>query len=104
MTGEFQHPSATWFLYDKIRSGAVHGEEVPELDWQVTARAEWSVREVLNQYLDCARQHNITRRGKLLKLLDEHPDRKALIAWLRKNTGSEWTKYLDVLDWPENGC
>jgi hypothetical protein len=103
-TGGFRNPSVTWFLYDKIRSGAVHGEEVPELAWQVTSGVEWSVRDVLNQYLDFAKQHGLTRRGKLLKLLDEHPDRRALIAWLRQNAGAEWAKYLDRLDWPESGC
>jgi len=103
-TGGFRHPSVTWFLYDKIRSGAVHGEEVPELDWQVTSGVEWSVRDVLNQYLSLAKQRKLTKRGKLLKLLDEHPDRGALISWLRRNAGPEWGKYLDRLEWPENGC
>lgn len=103
-TGGFRHPSITWFLYDKIRSGAVHGEEVPELDGQVTSGVEGSVRNVLNQYLDLARRRKLTRRGKLLKLLDEHPDRGALIKWLRRNAGPEWSKYLDRLEWPENGC
>jgi hypothetical protein len=103
-TGGFRNPSVTWFLYDKIRSGAVHGEEVAELDWQVISGVEWSVRDVLNQYLDLARRWKLTRRGKLLKLLDEHPDRKALITWLRRNAGLEWSRYLDRLEWPENGC
>jgi hypothetical protein len=98
ITGGFRHPSVTWFLYDKIRSGAVHGEEVPELDWQTRAGVEWSVRDVLNQYLSLAKQHRLARHGRLLKLLDKHPDRPALIGWVRENCGPEWDDYLAGLE------
>lgn len=27
VTGMFSHPNETWFLYDQVRSGAVHGED-----------------------------------------------------------------------------
>jgi hypothetical protein len=103
-TGGFRQPSITWFLYDKVRSGAVHGEEVPELSWRVTSGVEWSVRDVLNQYLSLAKKHGLTKRNQLLRLLDEHPDRPALIAWLRENGGPQWDKYLARLEWPQNGC
>jgi hypothetical protein len=103
-TGGFRQPSITWFLYDKVRSGAVHGEEVPELSGRVTSGVEWSVRDVLNQYLSLAKKHGLTKRSQLLRLLDTHPDRPALVAWLRENGGPQWDKYLARLEWPQNGC
>jgi hypothetical protein len=97
-TGGFRHPSVTWSLYDKVRSGAVHGGEVPEVTREVATRVEWAVRDVLNQYLDLAKQHGLTKRSHLRKLLDEHADRPALIGWLRQNGGPEWDNYLDRLE------
>lgn len=103
-TGGIRHPSVTWFLYDKVRSGAVHGAEVPELSWRVTSGVEWSVRDVLNQYLSLAKKHGLTKRSQLLRLLDEHPDRPELITWLHEYGGPQWDKYLARLKWPQNGC
>jgi hypothetical protein len=45
----------------------------------------WTVRDTLNQYLTLSRQHRLSRRGRLLRLLDQHPDRPQLIAWLREH-------------------
>jgi hypothetical protein len=36
---------------------------------------EWAVRDTLNQYLTLSGQHRLSRRGRLLRLLDQHPDR-----------------------------
>ena len=72
-------------LYSKIRSGAVRGEDVPGVSTKMARDVGWTVRDTLNQYLTLSRQHRLSRRGRLLRLLDQHPDRPQLIAWLREH-------------------
>jgi hypothetical protein len=92
--GHFPHPNTTWFLYDRVRSGAVHGEDAPNLEWETVQSFAWDVRKTLNQYLTVAKEQGFTRRGRLLRFLDEHADRPQLIAWLRQGGGDIWTAYL----------
>lgn len=96
--GGFSNPNRTWFLYDKIRSGTVHGEDAPEVSWDMTRNFAWVVRRTLNQYLAVVSDRRLARRGRLLKMLDEHPNRPQLIAWLRANGGPVWTAYLDKME------
>jgi hypothetical protein len=91
----FVNPSETFFLYDKVRSAAVHGEDVPETRSEAVHSFTWDVRRALNQYLDYARAEGFTRQSQLVRALDAHADRPNLIAWLRLNGGSAWTKYLE---------
>jgi len=44
VTGLFLHPNETWFLYDQVRSGAVHGEDAPAVDWDSVRGFAWTVR------------------------------------------------------------
>jgi hypothetical protein len=100
LTDGFFHPNETWFLYDRVRSGAVHGEDVREVDWDTVhsfARVV-VVRQALNQFLTFVREQKATKRGRLFRLLDEHPDRPKLIAWLRQAGGPVCTDYLDRID------
>jgi hypothetical protein len=95
VTGEFAHPNTTWFLYDRVRSGAVHGENVPDIDEDTLRSFEWTVRDSLNQYLTLARDAGIRRRGKLLQMLSDHPDRPKLAEWVLENGGADWATYLN---------
>jgi hypothetical protein len=94
-TGSFTHPDETWFLYDTIRSVAVHGEVAPEVSEAEVQRFASGVRETLNQYLVLARKEGFARRKDLLKALDQHANRSNLIQWLRLNGHPDWEKYLD---------
>jgi hypothetical protein len=96
--GNFTHPNQTWFLYDRVRSGAVHGEDTPDVEPKIVHSFAWDVRKALNQYLALAEGQHFTRRGHLLSFLDQHPHRPQLIAWLRQNGGQIWTDYLDHLE------
>jgi hypothetical protein len=98
VTGSFTHPNETYFLYDQVRSGAVHGEDAPEVSWDIVHSFAGDVRGALNQYLTYADEQGFQRRGRLLKALDEHPDRPQLVAWLRQNGGSVWSGHLQVED------
>jgi hypothetical protein len=94
----FPNPNETWFLYERVRSGAVHGEDAPDVDRKVVQRFAWDVRRTINQYLTLAEEQHFARRGRLLTFLDEHEDRPKLIAWLRENGGDVWTKFLNDLE------
>jgi hypothetical protein len=96
--GNFTHPNRTWFLYDAVRSAAVHGEGAPDVDKDVVQNFAWGVRKALSQYLTLASNENFVRRGRLLTFLDEHPERPQLVAWLREAGGDTWTKYLDNME------
>lgn len=97
VAGHFSHPNETWFLYDQVRSGAVHGEGGPEVSDRDVSSFAWSVRKTLAQYLTLASEQGFGRRGRLLRFLNEHADRAQAVEWLRSNGGPVWTDYLDGL-------
>jgi hypothetical protein len=96
-TGGFTDPNRTLFLYDDVRSGAVHGEDAPQVDDDTSDRLEWTVRDALAQYLKVARENGFTKRAQLRRFLNEHPDRAKLEDWLRTNAGPWWAEYFDRL-------
>ena len=98
--GGFRHPNATFFYYDQIRSVAVHGGQAPDVPWRVAAQFEWAVRDALDNYLTLARQQSFSKRGKLLKFLDEHPDKPKLLTWIRDYGGPDWSKFLEKNEMP----
>ncbi len=98
--GGFRHPNATFFYYDQIRSVAVHGGQPPEVPRDAAGKFEWAVRDTLANYLTLARQQGFARRGRLLKFLDEHPDRPKLIEWLKNFGGPRWELFLADKDEP----
>jgi len=93
--GGFRHPNATFFYYDQIRSVAVHGGQAPDVPKDAAAQFEWAVRDALCDYLALARQQGLSRRGKLLKFLDQHPDKPKLLTWIRDYGGPDWNKFLE---------
>jgi len=98
--GGFRHPNATFFYYDQIRSVAVHGGQAPDVPRKVTAQFEWAVRDALGNYFALARQQSLSKRGKLLKFLDQHPDKPKLLTWIRDYGGPEWDKFLEENEVP----
>ena len=100
--GRFAHPNVTYLLYGEIRSAAVHGGTVPDVDWDLVQRFAAEVRDVLTQYLTVIADKGFTKRSQLLRYLDQHPDRPQLVAWFREGGGDVWTKYLDQLERPAN--
>jgi hypothetical protein len=94
VTNSFRDPNKTWFLYDKVRSAAVHGEPAPEVDDDIVRKFESSVRDTLNQYLMFAADNSITKRGRLITALTSHPDVPLLADWITKYAGADWRTYL----------
>lgn len=97
-TGGFSHPNDTWFLYDKVRSGAVHGDDLFDVSWDSARKFAWNVRQTLNNFVTIAERQGFAKRGRLLRFLDRHQDREGLIAWLRVNGGHQWVEYLDRIE------
>jgi hypothetical protein len=94
-TGTFAHPDRTYFLYDEVRSKAVHGEAVVDVsERQLRSFAE-DVRTALDEYLDLAQTRNFTKRGKLLRFIDEHTEADLLREWLNENGDEDWSQYFD---------
>jgi hypothetical protein len=98
--GGFRHPNATFFYYDQIRSVAVHGGQAPDVPRGIAAQFEWAVRDALGNYLALARQQGFSRRGKLLRFLDQHPDKPKLLAWIRDHGGPGWNEFLERNETP----
>jgi hypothetical protein len=94
----FTHPSGTYWLYDKVRSAAVHGSESPQVGDAVVGQFAWDAREALDEFLTYGRDQGFTRQNQLVHALDHHPDRPRLIEWIRENGGDMWDKYLDKID------
>ena len=93
--GSFTHPTDTVFLYEDVRSRAVHGEEVTDVNWKEVRSFAWVVSNTLNQYIIIAEQEKIQKRGRLLKFLDEHPDRAKIAKWLLEAGGYNWKAWLE---------
>jgi hypothetical protein len=98
--GGFRHPNATFFYYDQIRSVAVHGGQAPDVPQEAAAKFEWAVRDALDNYLALARQQGFSKRGRLLRFLDQHPDKPRLLAWIRDYGGPGWDKFLEENEMP----
>jgi hypothetical protein len=91
----FTHPNVTLFLYDQVRSSAVHGGDAPEVDWQMVSRLTWDVRDALNRYLRLAAREGLQRRGRLIQHLERHPDWPKLQEWLLEHDPANWSGYFD---------
>lgn len=93
----FTHPSRTYWLYEQVRSAAVHGGEPPEVsDTDVRLFAS-DVREALGDYLRYGQDQGFSKQSQLVQALDSHPDHPRLIEWIRENGGEMWNKYLDKI-------
>jgi hypothetical protein len=96
--GHFAHPNRVAFLYDKVRSAAVHGSEPPEVEPKMLAAFIWDTRLALVEYVDYAQANEFKRPGKLLKNLEGDPKRELLISGLREKDPKRWGAFLDELE------
>jgi hypothetical protein len=98
VTGSFVHPSKSLFLYEDIRSAAVHGELVPDVSDAEARGFRNDVARTLDYYLTYTRSKGITRRKRLLESLDNHADRPDLIAFLQEEGETRWADFLAKVD------
>jgi hypothetical protein len=81
-SGGFPDPISLYYLYDEVRSAAVHGSEAPELSAAALSSFDWNVRRALNEYLSFAHQNGFTRRSQLVTALDGHEHAGQVREWL----------------------
>lgn len=93
----FTHPGRAYWLYDAVRSAAVHGAEPPDLDADLVRRFGWDVRRALSQFLTLAEREDLSSRRAVLRYLERHPDRSKLISWLKENGGTAWEPFLQEI-------
>jgi hypothetical protein len=100
----FLHPHKNYFLYDKVRSLAVHGGIAREVTEDTVQTFSWDVRTALQQFLAYAEREGFTKQSDLAEALDNHPKHEELLAWLRTNGGPLWDKYFEKLDAKQKDC
>lgn len=71
----FTHPGQTYWLYEKVRSAAVHGEGVPEISERRTVAFAGDVRAAISEFLEFADAHGLAKRSQVLRALDSDPAR-----------------------------
>ena len=82
VTGHFAHPNRINFLYDEVRSTAVHGEEAPDVSKKDVDAFAWDVRTAINEFLAFAATEGHTKRKTIRRALDASPRRQGIIdAW-----------------------
>lgn len=91
----FADPNRVFWLYEEVRSAAVHGEDPPEIDQREVGQFAWDIRNALAEYLKLAANEKLETRRAMLRFLGRHPERDRLIDWLVKRDPA-WTEFLDV--------
>jgi DNA-binding transcriptional ArsR family regulator len=94
--GSFPDPDAVYFLYDRVRSTAVHGEDPPEVPEREQGAFLFDVRLALEEYLELAREKGFETRRAVLKFLRELPEREQLDEWLAEFGDDSWRRFLGV--------
>jgi hypothetical protein len=92
VSGEFSAPEMVYFLYEEVRSSAVHGSEALEVDHSALVSFDWSVRRALNEFLEFAEANTCMRRSQVLQRLHGHPDAGRILEWLRERDG-RWNEF-----------
>jgi hypothetical protein len=91
--GQYNDPNLTYYLYDDVRSAAVHGGDPPEPDTWRSAKFDRELHNVINQLLRYAKSIGATKPSEVLQALDEHPDRDEMLAWLTSKNPKLWNGF-----------
>lgn len=92
----FTHPDRIVSIYEKARSSAVHGEDIPAVDTKSVDAFAWDVRRAVNEFLVFADQEGLAKRKDVRRALERSPAAEQLERWIRDHAFNKaWTKYLD---------
>jgi hypothetical protein len=91
--GGFSHPDETWVLYGKVRSAAVHGEQVEGVDWDLVRSFASTVRSTTECVARLSEREGLTSRGAVIRFLRTHEDGPALLDWLQQHGASHWSSF-----------
>lgn len=90
VSGHFTTPELIYFLYDEVRSAAVHGSEAPNIPRDAQVSLDYGVRTALNEYIALARLEGITKQSRLVQALHRHVDAPEILEWLRQRNPDLW--------------
>lgn len=97
--GSFRHPSDLHFLYDEIRSRAVHGSR----DFEVTDRdvnfLDEGVTRTIQNFISIVVREKISSVSKFQNWLRVHSRGADLLAVLKEEDPENWSKF----NWPPGG-
>jgi hypothetical protein len=92
----FTHPNRIVTVYERARSSAVHGEEIPAVDSKAVDAFAWDVRQALNEVLVFVEREDLAKRKDVRRALEHSPAAKKLEEWIREHAFDKvWGKYLD---------
>ncbi len=94
--GEFSHPNRIYFMYEDVRSTAVHGSETPPLDKQDVQSLERHVNELIAIYARLVAEHGFQTRKQLLRWVEQQVDVEVLLAQLAELAPESWLGFT----WP----
>jgi hypothetical protein len=83
--GRFSHPSPLYYLYDKVRSAAVHGSQYPLVPKEHVDNLFSNVREALYEYLYFVDKNNLSTRSQVRTALRSSEVSEQVLQWLREN-------------------
>lgn len=92
----FTAPDRTFYLYDSIRSAAVHGEGnllVTEKEARIFL---WDVRRAIREYAAFSRREGLTKRRQIRRALENHPDRPKMEELLMAENSKRWRKFFSA--------
>lgn len=92
--GSFPDPDNVYLLYDKVRSAAVHGEQLPEVSDHDRDGFNADVRTALDEYLELAEKKGFETRRRLFRFLGDLPEKDGLDEWLIEFGHETWARYL----------
>jgi hypothetical protein len=84
VSGRFSNPLQLYYLYDEVRSYAVHGSEPPDVSSDERSSFDWDVRLALNEYLTFSRRLQLKKQSQVVAALHGHKDAAEVLEWLRE--------------------
>jgi hypothetical protein len=92
-TGHFAHPNRINFLYDQVRSAAVHGEDAPAVEREEVDRFSWDTRVAINEFLEFASARGLQKRASVRRALDGDERRNEIVSSLVAESPKLWARY-----------
>jgi hypothetical protein len=94
--GSFRSPNKLHFMYDKLRSDAVHGTSNFDVDEAQVRELNDRVYVAVKHSISIVRREGIDSIKSLPYWFINHPETPDLLAWLREYSPDEW----EAFTWP----
>ncbi|WP_158220329.1 hypothetical protein, partial [Kineosporia sp. A_224] len=97
VNGHFPLPNRTLAIYEDVRSSAVHGGVVDGVTPELARKFQWSTVETIRDFVKYAETTGARKVSRLVRSLDESPDRALLLDWIREHGGEDWKSFFAQL-------